>query len=84
MVFQKNKYMVVSVSFVSIAALTEKLEDINGIIRSRKSNKDRLYNGQKEKDKQTKHTIENYSLRPPTTTGEHKCKMKWYTKQNSQ
>jgi hypothetical protein len=30
----------------------EKFEDIKGVIRSRKSKKDRQYNGQKKKDKQ--------------------------------
>jgi hypothetical protein len=39
----------------------EKFEDIKGVIRSRKSKKDRQYNGQKKKDKQrsTKHYTEN-------------------------
>ena len=36
-------------------------KDTKGIIRSRKSKKDRQYNGQKKKDKQrsTKHLAEN-------------------------
>ena len=39
----------------------EKFEDIKGVIRIRKSKKDRQYNGQKKKDKQrsTKHYTEN-------------------------
>ena len=42
-------------------------EDTKGVIRSRKSKKDRQYNGQKkrrQKDKQysTKHYTENYRL----------------------
>lgn len=49
MVFQKNSDMVSSVSIFSIAALKEKMEDIKGIITSRKSNKDRFYNVEKKR-----------------------------------
>ena len=40
----------------------QKLEDIKGVIRSRKSKQDRQHNGQKKKDKgqwSTKHYTEN-------------------------
>jgi hypothetical protein len=43
------------------AAIEEEFEDTNGIIRIRKSKKDRQYKGQKKKDKRrsTKHYTEN-------------------------
>ena len=37
----------------------EKLEDTNGLIRSRKWKKDRQYNDQKKKDKRTKNDLQN-------------------------
>ena len=37
----------------------EEFEDTKGVIRSRKSKKDKQHNGQKKKDKRTNNTIQN-------------------------
>ena len=37
----------------------EKFEDTNGVPRSRKSKKDRQYNGQKKKDEKTINYLQN-------------------------
>ena len=55
-----------------------KFEDIKGVIRSRKSKKDRHYNGQKKKDKQgsTENYTETKNWGSPIATGRNQLCLK--------
>ena len=49
------------VSFITFQC--EEFEDIIGIIRSRKSKKDRQHSGQKKKDKRTNNDLQNIHIK---------------------
>jgi len=49
-----------------ITYLEEELEDIKGVIRIRKSKRDRQRNGQKKKDKRTKNDLQNKHIQLQT------------------
>ena len=44
-------------------AFQEEFEDTKGVIRIRKSNKDRHHNGKNKKGKRTNHDLENITLK---------------------
>ena len=60
----------------------DNFEDTIGVIRSRKSNKDRQHNSQKKKDKRTNNDLQNITQKiknratrtPLNTGGEVRCK----------
>jgi hypothetical protein len=43
--------------------LSEEFEDTNGVIRIRKSKKNRQHNGQKEKDKRTNNDLQSIHIK---------------------
>jgi peptidyl-tRNA hydrolase len=43
--------------------LSDEFEDTNGVIRIRKSKKNRQHNGQKEKDKRTNNDLQNIYIK---------------------
>jgi hypothetical protein len=51
----------------------EELEDTKGVIRIRKSKKNRKHNGQKKKDKRTNNHLQNILTNPTKTGGELRC-----------
>jgi hypothetical protein len=44
---------------VLLVPITSRVEDIKGVIRIRKSKKDKQHNGQKKKDKRTNNDLQN-------------------------
>jgi len=51
------------VSFVFCKLKWEEFEDTKGVIRIRKSNKDRQLNGQEKKDKRTNNDLQNIHIK---------------------
>jgi len=46
-----------------LGRVPEKFEDTKGVIRIRKSKKDRQHNGQKKKDKRTNNDLQNIHIK---------------------
>ena len=68
MIFKSESPSVLSMGFIMLVNvinnLYEEFEDTKGVIRIRKSKKDRQHNDQKKKDKMTNNDLQNIDIKP--------------------